>query len=529
MPGRCLKWLRIVGAALVFLPLLAALLDFRGDIPPGVGKQLASLQFVPAIVMLIVGGGVSVAVIFILLLTLGWGRVYCSTLCPLGILQDIVIWGRNLFGKNSTRYCYQPPQTRLRQTVLWGTILTVVIGFGGLTLALLDPYSNFARIVVDLFRPLAARLNNQLVGLSEARGTHVLYRIEVIFPGVWAFGVAILVFGVVVSLAFWRGRIFCNTICPVGTLLGMISKHAAFQIQINAATCRKCTRCIRACKSQCIDLRTNRVDFSRCVGCYDCLAVCDDAGIGYRFVWAGKPKQKDLPAQPLRSEKVIQPTRRAFLAKSLIGLSASLAVRPSLFAAENLSQTGPVNASGPITPPGSRGVGEFLARCTACHLCLSACPTQVLQPATFTYGWRGFLKPHLDFNVAFCNFECRRCAEVCPAGAIALLDLADKQTTKVGEAAFFRERCIVITNGTDCAACSEHCPTKAVFTKDYGINLRLPEVNAALCIGCGACEHACPVKPDKAIKVTGLLKHAVAQKFIQPKAVAPGSAQDFPF
>jgi ferredoxin len=182
-----------------------------------------------------------------------------------------------------------------------------------------------------------------------------------------------------------------------------------------------------------------------------------------------------------------------------------------------------------ICPPGASSGERFLDRCTACHLCISECPTGVLLPAFFEYGLSGLMKPRMDYRAAFCNFDCRRCGEVCPDGAIDLLDLAAKHIVKIGETHFYHDKCVVVTNGTDCAACSEHCPTKAVSTIPYGNNLRLPLVRDELCIGCGACEYACPAKPDKAIKVTGLREHGWAKKVIEPKATLPKPAGDFPF
>jgi ferredoxin len=145
------------------------------------------------------------------------------------------------------------------------------------------------------------------------------------------------------------------------------------------------------------------------------------------------------------------------------------------------------------------------------------------------YGVIGLMKPRLDYSAAFCNFDCRRCAEVCPDGAITRLGLADKQVTRLGLARLDLEKCIVKTKGTDCAACSEHCPTKAVDTVPSGENLRLPQVNDELCIGCGACEYACPARPEKAILVAGHRRHERAVRRIEGKARDPRTRNDFPF
>ena len=175
---RRLKWFRIAVALLVFIPLTAALVDFRGSVPPQVGRWLAGIQFIPSSISLVTGAGLSLTAIIILLVTLGAGRIYCSTLCPLGILQDIVIRVRGWFNKNSALTRYAPTQTSLRQTFLWATIGAVILGGGGFALTLLDPYSNFGRIAADIFRPFVAMLNNQLVSVAEALGWRGLYRVE---------------------------------------------------------------------------------------------------------------------------------------------------------------------------------------------------------------------------------------------------------------------------------------------------------------------------------------------------------------
>ena len=139
------------------------------------------------------------------------------------------------------------------------------------------------------------------------------------------------------------------------------------------------------------------------------------------------------------------------------------------------------------------------------------------------------MKPRMDYSTAFCNFDCRICGEVCPSGAITLLDLAEKQLTQIGEAHFDEKKCIVAVKGTDCAACSEHCPTKAVYTVPYGDNLRLPKVNPDLCIGCGGCEYACPAQPDKAITVSSRASTVAPRNLLSKRCRPPAPAGDFPF
>jgi ferredoxin len=529
VPPKFLKWLRVFIAAVVFAALTAAFVDFRGLVPWQIGHALAEIQFVPSLVALITGASLSLACIIIAVITLAAGRIYCSAICPLGIFQDVVI---HLTKRPKSRPApYTHPHTWLRQTFLWATVAAGVAGFGGFALSLLDPYSNFGRMASDIFRPLVTMVNNTIVSSVDKLGWHGLFRVEPHWASFGALHQPLILLGLLVVLVVLGGRLYCNTLCPVGTLLGWLSQRAAFRLQIDQGACRKCAACLRACKAQCIDLRAGAIDFSRCVACYNCMDVCDEHGINYRFAWA-REKTIPAPASQTASDGVADPQRRAFLSKSILGIAGVTGFSRVLLAAER-SPTGsfetPRNFSPVICPPGAVSVERFLDRCTACHLCISECPTGVLQPSFGEYGFIGIMKPRMDYRIAFCNYDCRHCGEVCPDGAIDLLDLAAKHLVKIGEAQFNRDKCVVVTNGTDCAACSEHCPTKAVSTIPYGENLRLPSVNNKLCIGCGACEYACPVKPDKAIKVIGLRQHGWAKKNIEPKATLPKSNGDFPF
>jgi polyferredoxin len=570
--SRLLKWLRIVVALAVFAALTTAFVDFRELVPWKIGHWLSEIQFVPSLVALLTGASLSLACIIIAVVTLAVGRVYCSAICPLGILQDIINRLTKWVKRKSRPASYSRPHTWLRQTFLWATIIAAVAGWGGFALALLDPYSNFGRIASDIFRPLATLANNSVVGLADTIGWHGLFRVEPRWAVVGALHQPVILLILLFVLVVFGGRLYCNTLCPVGTLLGWLSKRAAFRLQIEKSACAKCAACMKVCKAQCIDLHSSSIDFSRCVACYNCVDVCEEHGIGYRFAWIndeqpapnsispprtqasmtvwssaftrlgrifslwppkGGTLNTDVSARP---ELVPNPQRREFLAQTIAGIIGAAGIArwgtktgSRGRSPHQLESRGRNNFSPVICPPGSASVERFADRCTACHLCISECPTGVLQPAFMEYGLLGIMKPRMDFNVAFCNFDCVRCGEVCPDGAIDLLDVATKHLVKIGEARFYPDQCVVVTNSTDCAACSEHCPTKAVFTVPYGNNLRLPSLNNDLCIGCGACENVCPAKPDKAIVVTGWREHGWAKKSIESKATMPKPTGDFPF
>ncbi len=505
-----MRWLKPIRVTLAFVflaVLAAAFLDFRGAVPASLAHWFAAVQLGPATLAALAGGAfAAVALGGLLLLTLLCGRVYCSVVCPLGIFQDIVA---RLRRRSSAPLRFAPENKFVRYGVLAAALLAIALGATGVASTLFDPYSHFGRIAATLGRPLVIAANNGLVPVAQALDSQAIYRVPLTIPplALVLFATAITV--VIVSLAVWRGRLYCNTLCPVGTVLGLLSRVSAFRVAIDRSACTKCADCLRACKAQCIDLRTGSVDASRCVACANCLGACAHGGIRYRFAW-----RRSAPRAP-NSE------RRAVVAGALL--------LPPLAALESVAPTTAPARRPAIAPPGAQSVERLLDRCTGCQLCVSACPTGVLQPAVLDYGWTGFAKPQLDFNRAFCNFDCHRCGEVCPTSAISLLELADKRLTSIGTAKFERTRCIVETDGTDCAACSEHCPTKAVDTIPFRNNLRLPQVKEELCIGCGACEFACPVRPERAITVTTRSEHTRAQKAVEAKPMLPKPTGDFPF
>ena len=524
--------LRIAVAIAVFTGLTFAFAGFHGPVAKTAGRWLASTQFVASLQALATGASISAACILIVIATLLLGRVYCAAICPLGILQDIVARFAAFARRRKAILRYARPLTWIRQGFLWGSVIAILVGWGGVAISLFDPYSNFGRIISVIFRPIVDAADGAVVKAAQFVGLALSPRVGVPWGGTGVIALPAAVLSLIVVLSAVRGRLYCNTVCPVGTLLGFFSRWAAFRVTIEKSTCQKCGECLRACKAQCIDLRNGTIDQSRCVACYDCFGVCDNHSIGYRFAWKRTTRAEVVAIGPsIESEKqtaaslAADAQRRTFIAGATVAVMASLG-GAKLFGANETS--GPGSQADrkdklirPVCPPGSANMDRFLDRCTACQLCVSACPTNVLQPAFREYGLSSLLKPRLDFNRGACDFDCRRCGEVCPSGAIGLLDLAEKQITRIGVVHFEATRCLVQASGKACTACSDKCPTKAIQTVAFSGGLRLPTTQPLLCIGCGNCEHVCPTAPVKAITVIGRRWHNHARKAAESPGTLP--------
>jgi len=528
MEKNTLRLIRIVLAILVFTPILLYFCDFAGWLP----KQLHGIlhiQVVPAILT------VNIAILVgLFLLTILFGRIYCSVICPLGILQDIIAWFTQR-GKKKNRkrrwYHYAKPQTILRYSLLGICVVFLIFGITTPVL-LLDPYSNFGRIAVNLFRPVVMEGNNLLNWIVLKFHIYHLYYVTIYTVTAWSLAFAAVVLLIVGIMALLRGRLFCNTICPVGTLLGLFSRFSLFRIELDDSKCNRCGLCAYACKSQCINSKEKSVDHSRCVSCFNCLDRCKQDGINYRFAFS-RSSQPVIIEKGKISHRVtnqtneIGMTRRSFLVTSA-ALTATLPVIPAW--AQAKKEEIDVTKLTPITPPGSKSLEHFKKYCTACHLCITHCPQQILKPAGFNYGINYAFKPHMVFyEMAYCNYECTVCTKVCPTGAIQELTRPEKKVTQVGIAQFVKNRCIVATEGTSCGACSEHCPTQAVRMEPFHDDLTIPHVYDELCIGCGGCESICPARPIKAINVLANAVHQTAQKPPEEKKETEKKDLDFGF
>ncbi len=513
-----LKKIRIAAAALFWLGITLLLLDISGALHGYLG-WMAKVQFLPAVLALNFG-----VVAALVLLTLLFGRIYCSVICPLGVFQDAAgrlgVAARKKGRKSAGGF--KPENKWLRYGFLAVFVLALIMGVQWFV-AILAPYSSWGRITQNLFQPLYIWGNN-LLGLIENRiGAYNIYGKEVWLRSVPTFVVAVLTFLGIGFLAWKGGRSWCNTVCPVGTVLGFFSRFAAFRPVIDASKCKDCKLCEKKCKASCINVAEHSIDYSRCVDCFNCIDDCKFGALKYRFAWGKKAASStNAPAEGAPTVGKATPApgtdagRRSFIA--ITGLAAGSAV---LHAQEKEAQKldGGLatiekkqvpRRNTRITPPGSGSAKNFYSKCTACQLCVSACPNDVLRPS----GDLGHLmQPFVSYERGWCRPECTTCSEVCPAGAILPVTPEERTAVSVGHAVVDRDLCIALKDGQECGNCKRHCPAEAIkmvhSDPDDPNSIRIPAVLEERCIGCGACEYVCPSRPLSAIRVEGHETHII--------------------
>jgi ferredoxin len=527
MRSSALSKIRIAFSILILLLISGLFLDFGHLIPTSIFSPLLFLQFVPSAIKFISIGIVAATGFMVVLgLTILSGRTYCSFLCPLGVLQDVFsrIGGR--FKRKFRRYGFRKPHTFLRYSIL-AIVLIVTMYWGMSLLTLLDPYSIFGRFLTFFIKPVILLINNLL---SDILGRFHIYTLATSpitrFPLV-TYAVPAAFFLLVGIMSFTSGRLFCNTVCPVGTFLGLLSKVSVLRIKFDDSKCTRCGRCAVACKSSCIDFLNKEVDHSRCVDCFNCLKSCPDKALIYGPV---SLKKKEHVAEKQTQPDNDEGKRNAVLGAIflLFGISLESAGQNKTAPVPKKSSTVKENKTSNICPPGSASISNFTSNCTACSLCISVCPNNVLLPSFREFGLVSMMQPHMDYHKGFCAYECTRCLEVCPTGALLPLAIDAKKLTQIGKAVFIKDNCIVNTEKTACGACAESCPTKAVHMVPFEGKLVIPVTTDEICIGCGHCEFACPTVPYKAIFVNGNLKHEAAKKpaNVQTDLKKP---EEFPF
>lgn len=511
-----LKFFRLTIASAAFILLLLAFFCSEQSLPV-VSRIILSVQLVPAIFQFsqdpfsLLGMGF----IFVVILSFIFGRVYCSMLCPLGILQDISRFVATRFKKKKT-YQRQKPSSFLRYSILALTLISCAGGIKSL-LNFLDPFSIFVRFFSHTFKQAVLLINNQFISGLEFFDVYVFFPKKLLFASEATLTLTIISAAVILLISILSGRLYCNSICPVGTILSLISRKSLFQFEFSSKECRQCGKCETVCKAGCIDVKKKKINVSDCVACFNCIAQCRHNALNYH-----------LKLSPIEWQQY-SPVRRDFLAKSII-FSVFSACLPLMKTSYLSADFQPGNKNAPVLPPGALNISHFTHMCTGCHLCVSICRTQAIDPAFLAHSFSHIFQPALNFNKGQCDYECNACSHICPTGAIVPLSLDEKKQTRIGKAFLIEKRCIVYTKNKNCGACGESCPTYSIFSVRKGKTL-YPKIREDYCIGCGACEKVCPTFP-KSIVVTGLPVHGKALIYASGDTKTQAGAdqkEDFPF
>ena len=485
-----LRKIRTILAAVFFVLITLLFLDFTGTLHHWL-SWMAKIQFLPAVMALNV-----VVVVALIALTLVFGRIYCSVICPLGVFQDLLARLR----RKKNKYSYSKEVKWLRYPVLAVFVLAGVAGIGSL-FQLLAPYSAYGRIATMIFQPIWKLGNNLLAMMAERMDSYAFYTIDTWMRSLPVLIIAAVTLVVLVVLAWRGGRTYCNTICPVGTILSFFARFSWLKIRFDEEKCKNCSLCSKNCKAACIDFKSHTVDYSRCVACGNCIDSCKFDALKYS------------PSMQTKKNASVDASKRSFLLASALVSTAAMAQKKEKLMdgglAEIEDKVAPQRQT-PLTPPGSLSFQNLSTRCTGCQLCVSECPNQVLRPSG---DLMHLMQPTMSYEHGYCRPECTRCSEVCPAGAIKKIDQDEKTSIQIGHAVWIKKNCVVLTDEVECGNCARHCPSGAIemvpLDPDNEDSPKVPAINEAACIGCGACEYVCPSRPFSAIYVEG---HEVHRK-----------------
>lgn len=415
-----LRKIRILLAALF---LVLSLVCFSGF--GAMAAYVMHFECAPAILSWISGASLwAIALVLVQMMIARFcGRVYCSVLCPLGILQDVT--GVIPLAKNSVRRDFA--NVRL---FIAGAVGGLLFSASAAGFFFLDPYSIFGR------------------GVSSF---------------LWGGTIPL---AVILLVTLFKRRAFCTYICPVGTLLGTLSRNSMWQLKI-ADNCVNCGKCVKVCPAGCVEPGKKVLDNERCLRCMECVSACPVKAIGF---------------ERIREQTSVE--RRNFIIRC--GWAFGGFVVGFIFSKTGIfSRLFKKSSRSGIYPPGAAKFELFERKCTGCLLCTKVCPQKIIVPAK-----NGIGPVELDLSNNYCRYDCNRCGNICPTGAIRKLPLPTKQKLKIAQAKFAPTVCIVFQEGVKCGKCAKACPAGAVTLRKSGA----PRFNAKHCIGCGACHIVCPTK-----------------------------------
>jgi polyferredoxin/NAD-dependent dihydropyrimidine dehydrogenase PreA subunit len=419
----------------------------------------------------------------LIVLTLVFGRFFCSWVCPMGALHHFLGYlGRKKKPLQRIEQNAPRPSHKIKYAIL--AVMLGLAAAGSEQIGLLDPIASTWRGLSTSLLPAAS---NTAFGLYQG---HRYFQ--------WGTIITVVFFGAL-ALNFVYPRFYCRVLCPLGAFLGLLSKFALFRISKDPNKCNDCSVCGAECQGAADPQGTVRA--TECMVCLNCTTSCKRGGLGYRF----------LPGLKL-AKTTTDLSRRKWIAAGVAGVVAVPLARAS-------DGVDPRPNPSRIRPPGALDEPDFLAKCLKCDACMKVCPTGGLQPALYEAGLEGFWSPILIPRLGYCEHSCTLCGQVCPTGAIRHLTVAEKvgnmpekPPTRIGSAFFDKGRCLPWGYGTDCIVCEEVCPTspKAIYFKVETITtrdgqqktLKLPYVDLDHCTGCGICETRCPVVDRAGVRVS---------------------------
>ena len=493
-----LKKLRVLLATISLILITLLFLDFSGALHAYFG-WMAKLQFVPAML-----ASSFVIVIAIVVIALLFGRIYCSVICPLGIYQDCIAHVAEKRKKN--RYSFKRSK-RYRYYI--GLAFFLLIAFGFTSIAIfIEPYSIFGRFASNLFSPVYRLINNMLAYFAERWNSYAFYHVDVYIKSLPMFIIAIAYFLIITVLALVNGRWYCNSICPVGALLGSLSKFSVLKPRFDEKKCISCGLCEKNCRCSAIDAKNHKIDYTKCVTCFNCVSKCNKGAMRYGI---NKEVKSVKDMNGFNDDNEGKTSRKTFLTTMAV-----LATASTLKAQEKVVDGGLATIvkkkapkrHTPLKPAGSESFDNFTSRCTGCQLCVQSCPNDVLRAST---RLETLMQPEMSYERGYCRPECTACSEVCPAGAIKKVTREEKTSIQIGHAVWVGQNCLPLHDGVECGNCAKHCPSGAItmmpYDPDDATSPKIPIINEERCIGCGACEHVCPARPFSAIFVEGNVVH----------------------
>lgn len=425
------------------------------------------------------------------ILTLLFGRVFCGYACPMGTLLDLLAPLAKILGLKQKSF------RKLKVVPL--IMLSIILIFSVFKISVFmvfDPIVMLTRTsAVTIFPAInfvLTKVTESLYGtVSLAHSAEAMssgLSGVLMFKGTRAFDTSsymILLFLGVISLNILGKRFWCRYFCPLGGLLGLVSRASFFRKRVDAVTCTGCLKCSKTCEMDAVAGSGLVNDTSNCLVCMKCRKTCPQEAVS----WGLKPElTTEIPSR----RTAVTAIGGSIAAAYLIPFKTKGTLNPTL-----------------LRPPGVSHEDELVNKCIRCGECLKVCPTNVLQPSLLQHGLEAIWTPHMDFSVGFCDWSCNACGKVCPTGAIKELKTKAKQKFVIGKAEIDHTRCYPWVAGHGCQVCVSLCPTpeKAIVLKDTGkydpsgLEIVLPYMVKEKCIGCGICQANCPVHGDKGINV----------------------------